>query len=80
VRASRTHFEASLEAGGDLRPPETSVFDEDSSKPDMPINRLSSEAARTDLPARRSVSSRHSAGDSAVPGQMPSGRVPKRVV
>ena len=93
-------------AGGDLRPPGTSVFDgsrhqqvqvpcpipnrsfprndEDSSKPDMLINRLSSGAARTDLPARRSVSSRHSGGDSAVgcsrgPGQMPSGRVPKRV-
>ena len=75
-------------AGGDLRPPGTSVFDgsrrqqgqpharsqmgrfveqdEDSSKPDMLINRLSSGATRADLPARRSVSSRHSGGDSAV--------------
>ena len=40
--------------------------DEDSSKPDMLINRLSSGATRADLPARRSVSSRHSGGDSAV--------------
>jgi hypothetical protein len=62
------------------RPPETSVFDEDSSKPDMLINRLSSGATRADLPARRSVSSRHGWGDSAVPGQMSTGRVPKPVV
>ena len=36
--------------------------DEESSNPDMLINRLSSGATRADLPARRSVSSRHSGG------------------
>jgi hypothetical protein len=40
--------------------------DEDSSKPDMLINRLSSGATPADLPARGSVSSRHSGADSAV--------------